>query len=223
VERPDDRWQGSGGDLVLEIYNYLGPRKGFWELAWPGLFYQGRPWCGVYLEMAERTDYPDGVEFARTVASGQLRDEVAPPFTYAGEGERTWTVEYRRAAEALGIEVDLMEWRLKRRWTQRGELGWPMLESPMARQNATGRVEAGPARLECGVGPAWLFASPTTDRYVAGYHGLRTAPLTLTTPGGRVYVPEMGIGTVVWDQGRVTVEAIGLSREPIVTLGERSG
>jgi hypothetical protein len=202
------------GDLVLEIYNYLGPKKAFWELGWPGLFYQGRPWCGVYLEMAERADYPDGGVFGQVVASGQLRDEVAPPFTYVGEGERPWTVEYRRDGRALGIEVDLMEWRLKRRWTEQGAIGWPMLESPIARQNASGRVEAGGALLECGQASAWLFASPATGRYVAGYHGSRPAPLTLIVPGGRVEIPEMGIGTVVWDNGRVTVEAVGVKGEP---------
>ena len=198
------------GDLVLEIYNYLGPKKAFWELGWPGLFYKGRPQCGVYVELAERPAYPDGGAFGRAVASGQLSDVTAPPFTYAGEGERSWTVEYRRDGQALGIEVDLMEWRLKRRWTDSGDIGWPMFESPIARQNATGRVEVGGAALECGQGPAWLFASPATGRYVAGYHGQQSAPLTLTVPGDRVDVPMMGIGTVVWNHGRVTIEALGV-------------
>ena len=194
------------GDLVLEIYNYLGPRKAFWELNWPGLFYKGRPQCGVYVELAERSDYPDAAAFGRAIAAGDLRDVTAPPFTYYGEGERLWTVEYRRDGQTLGIEVDLMEWRLKRRWTEAGEPGWPMLASPMARQTASGRVEVGDAVLECGPGPAWLFASPATGRYVAGYHGARPAALTLTVPGGRVEIPEMGIGTVVWDNGQVTEE-----------------
>jgi hypothetical protein len=198
------------GDLVLEIYNYLGPKKAFWELGWPGLFYKGRPQCGVYVEMVERVDYADGGAFGRAVASGELRDVTALPFTYAGDGERPWTVEYSRDDQALGIEVDLMEWRLKRRWSERCDIGWPMLESPVARQNATGRVEVGDAVLECGQGPAWLFASPATGRYVAGYHGQQPAPLTLTLPGGRVEVPDMGIGTIVWDNGKVTVEAVGV-------------
>lgn len=204
------------GDLTLEIYNYLGPQKAFWELSWPGLFYQGRPQCGAYIELAERQDYPDGRAFGRVVASGELRDAIAPPFTYAGVGERPWTVEYRRDGQALGIEVDLMEWRLKRRWTDRGEPGWPMLEAPMARQNRTGRVEVADATLLCGPAPAWLFASPTTGRYVAGYHGAQPAPLTLSVPGGRVEVAEMGVGAVVWDNGRVTVEAVGVRGEPTI-------
>lgn len=197
------------GDLVLELYNYLGPQKAFWELSWPGLFYKGRPQCGVYVELAERSAYADGAAFGRAVASGELTDVTALAFTYAGEGERPWTVEYRRDGQTLGIEVDLMEWRLKRRWTERGEMDWPLLESPIARQSASGRVAVGDAALECGQGPAWLFASPATGRYVAGYHGHRPTTLTLVVPGGRVEVPDMALGTVVWERGHVTLEHVG--------------
>jgi hypothetical protein len=204
------------GDLVLEIYNYLGSEKSFWEMGWPGAFYRGKPQCGVYLEVAERAVYPDGRAFAQVVASGTLCDETAAPFTYAGEGERPWTVEYTRAGHTLGIEVDLMAWALKRRWTQDGEVGWPMLESPMARQSRSGHIEVGGATLDCGTEAAWLFASPDTGRYVAAYHGLRPAPLTLTVPGGTVEIAEMGTGVVVWDNGAVTVEAVGLREEPVV-------
>ena len=148
------------GDLVLEIYNYLGPKKAFWELGWPGLFYKGRPQCGVYVEMAERSAYADGGAFGKVVASGELHDVTAPAYTYYGEGERPWTVEYRRDGQALGIEVDLMEWRLKRRWTEQGELGWPMLESPIARQNATGRVVVGEAVLGVRTRPRLALRQP---------------------------------------------------------------
>ncbi len=199
------------GDLVLELYNYLGPRKAFWELSWPGLFYKGRPQCGVYVELAERAAYADGRAFGQVVAGGELRDVTAPAFTYAGVGERLWTVEYRRDGQALGIEVDLMEWRLKRRWTERGELGWPMLAAPMARQAPAGRLEVADAVLECATGPLWLFASPATGRYVAGYHGQQPAALTLTVPGRRIEIAEMGLGTLIWDNGRLTVEAIGVT------------
>ena len=30
------------GDLVLEIYNYLGQEKSFWEMGWPGAFLPGQ-------------------------------------------------------------------------------------------------------------------------------------------------------------------------------------
>ena len=207
------------GDLVLELHNYLGPEKSFWELRWPGAFYQGQPQCGFYLEVAEREDYPDGSTFAQVIKRGALLDEAGPPFTYAGEGARNWTVEYSRDEQTLGIEVDLMQWQLLRRWTGTGPLNWPMLESPVARQTRRGRIEVAEAVLTCGSEASWLFASPETGRYVAAYHGLRPAPLTLTVPGGQVHIPMMATGTVLWDNGIVTVDAVGLQGEIAVSGG----
>jgi hypothetical protein len=211
------------GDLVLELYNYLGPQKSFWELNWPGAFYKGRPQCGFYVEVAERSAYPDGRAFGQAVASGVLKDVTAPPFTYRGEGERPWTVEYTRDEQTLGIEIDLMAWTLKRRWTHEGDLGWLMLQSPVARETRTGRIAIGGATLTCGPEASWLFASPATGRWVAGYHGLQPAPLTLTVPDGSVEITAMGTGTLVWDNGQVTVEAVGLQGAPVISDGYGAG
>jgi hypothetical protein len=208
------------GDLVLEIYNYLGSRKPFWEMR-PGLnpFFRGHPQCGVYLEMAERADYPDGRAFGQIVASGSLRDEADPPFTIDFASERLWTVAYERDGQTLGIQIDLMNWALRRRWTQAGDQGWPMLESPAARQTTTGAISLGGATLTCGKAAAWLYANAEQKRWVAGYHGPASAPLTLTVPGGEVRVEAMGTGTIVWDNGAVTIEAVDLTGTPAVTNG----
>ena len=207
------------GDLVLEIYNYLGPQKPFWEMRGPGAFFRGHPQCGVYLEVAERSAYPDGKAFSETVASGDLTDRAAAPFTYDGERARPWTLEYARDGKTLGIEIDLMTWKLVRRWTQDGDVGWPMLDSPVARETRDGAVSVGDATLRCGKDAAWLFASPQTKRWVAAYHGQAPAPFTLTVPDGKVELAAMGTGTVVWDKGVVTVEAVGVEGTPRVTGG----
>lgn len=211
------------GDLVLEIYNYLGPEKPFWEMGWPGAFYQGKPQCGFYFEMAERDAYGDGRAFGRVVAGGNLRDQAQAPFVYDGTRPRPWTVSYSRDGQELGIEVDLMEWKLRRRWTQNGELGFPMLESPMSRQSRSGEIRLGGAVLRWMSGnqtlaPAWLFASPENGRWTAGYTGSQPAALSLEVPGGRVEVRAMGVGTLVWDQGQVSVDAVGLQGEPLISI-----
>lgn len=202
------------GNLVLELVNYEGSAKHFWEARWPGAFYRGKTQCGYYAELAERSDYSDGLAFSQEVASGQWVDETAAPFTYAGEGERNWTVSYTRNEQTVGIEVDLMAWRLGRRWTQDGELGWPMLESPLARQNRTGRIEVGEAILECGREAAWLAELPNGQGWVAGYHGPTPAPFKLITPEGEVSLASITTGTVVWKGGHVTVDALGVEAPP---------
>ena len=55
-----------------------------------------------------------------------LVDEAAPPATYAAGDKRVLRVEYARDDRVLGIEVDLYEWSLERRWTHDGPLAWPM-------------------------------------------------------------------------------------------------
>jgi len=207
------------GYLVLEMYNYLGPKKTFWEMEWPGGFYRGQPQCGFYAEMAERADYASAKDFADKVAAGILKDEAAPPFTYMATSDRPWTVEYTRDGRTLGIRVDLMQWEVKRRWTQAGDVPWPLLESAAARENRDGRVVIGDATLQCGKEAGWLFACPEKKLWVAGYHGMTPAPLSLAVPGGKIEIEAMGTGTVVWHDGAVTIDALGLKGTPKITGG----
>ncbi len=197
-----------GGHLALEMYNYQGPEKTFWEMANPGSFYQGQPRCGFYAELVERGEYASGADLAARVAGGTLVDQAAAPATYASGSERLLEVEYSRDGFALGIEVDLFEWSLKRRWTHDGPLNWPMHHSPFAGQGASGKVSVGGATLTCDNGPVWLCASPGGDRYLAAYSGSEMTSLRLEVPGDTVEVLEMGAGTVIWDQGRAEVDAI---------------
>jgi hypothetical protein len=101
--------------------------------------------------------------------------------------------------------------------TPHGEdLGFPMLESSIAREIRKGLVKVGDAFLTCTKEEGCLFAPSGTDKYVAAYHGLEPAPLKLTVPNGSVEVSAMGTGTLVWENGEVTIGAIGLEGEPII-------
>ncbi len=206
--------------LALEMYNYQGPAKTFWELAVPGSFYQGQPQCGFYVEFAERADYADGNTFSKVVASGSIIDEAQPPVTHDAGLERLWEIEYARDGKKIGLEVDLMTWKLKRRWTQDGELGWPMLESPLARQTRNGSITVDDSTLNCGAESAWLLALPESRTWVAAYHGQQPAPLTLTLPDGKVEIAQMGMGTVIWKNGVVTIDALHLMGDPKITGGQ---
>lgn len=117
------------GDLVLELYNYRGPDKRFWEQRWPGAFFQGVPICAYYLEVADQRDYTNGGEMAQALAGGEVAESLDAPYTFPAEGERRYSASYSRDGRMLGIEIDLMGWRLLRRWDSRGDVGWPMLEA----------------------------------------------------------------------------------------------
>jgi hypothetical protein len=207
-----------GGDLVLEIYAYRGPDKRFWELNWPGAFFKGRPCVGFLVEMAARSAHGDGASFGRTVTQGELAQQLAPAYTYAGGGDRQYAVSYQRDGHELGIAVDLMNWQLKRRWTECGDLGWPMMESSNAIQQPFGQIQIGDATLSAESGPIFLYADRDRLCWVAGYLGDRPTSMTVSTPYGKAEISEMGMGTVIWRQDDLTVDAIG---SPSVSLAGR--
>ena len=148
-------------------------------MAKPGSFYQGQPRCGFYAELAERTDYASGANFAAQGRDRRARRRGGP----ARHLYRRWRAHAPRGVRArrphTRIEVDLYEWSLKRRWTQDGSLNWPMHESPYARQSTSGQVSIGGATLTCDKGPIWLCACPGGKKYVAAYSGIGMTSLKL--------------------------------------------
>lgn len=209
------------GHLCLEIYNYKGPEKTFWEQAHPGSFYKGQPQCGFYAELAESTDWDSPLAFANAVAEGTLTEQADPHLTYDEGSERNWSVSYTRNDQTLGIEIDLMAWKLKRRWTHEGQLNTPMLLSPIAQQTRSGNIQIGDATLTSGQHPAWLFASPGTNTYVAAYHGPEASPLTLTLPNGKVEIDSLASGLIIWRDNKVTLNALDMPTPPNITGAER--
>jgi hypothetical protein len=205
------RLEERAGDLVLDIDAYRGE-----EIEYDALHEasEGRLYSAFYFEVAERSEFASAHVFSKAVSGGDARWNTAK-----GDSATTLSLSYARKDRALGLDLDLTNWELKRRWTEKGDLGFPMLESSIARQNVDGRVEVSDAVLTCGKEAGWLFAPPGTGKYIVGYHGLGPAPLTLTVPDGKVEIESMGTGTVVWDNGRITIDAIDLSGTPVVTGG----
>lgn len=211
------------GDLVLEIYNYQGAEKDFWDMrSTVNPFFKGHPYVAVYVELAERSAYVDGQAFGQVIAQGTVEVEVAAPFTTDFISDRPIKLSYSREHHTLGMEVDLMQWELKQRWTEAGILNFPHLESPVALQTTTGTVSLGDATFTYGKGTGWLYANPSAERWVVGYHGPDPMPIQLTVPNGRVELKAMGTGTIIWDKGRVTIDANDSQGTPQITGGHLS-
>lgn len=204
------------GALVIEMYNYRGPAKTFWELANPGAFFQGYVHNGFYTEVVSRRQYENGGAVHEAFAAGRITEALDDPRTFDGENQRNWRVSYSDGEDALGIEVDLMRWRIQRRWANGETLGLPMLASPIALQNRSGQLEVGGARLQCGEGAAWLLGLPEAELWVGAYHGPDAASFTLEVPDGEVQIETIEAGLVVWERGRVAIDALGLQAEPAV-------
>lgn len=204
--------------LVLELINYRGPAKTFWELAWPGAFYQGQPQNGFYAETARRSDHDSPADLAAQIDRGELIDEAAPPFTFTGTETRPWKVQYARDGRTVGIAVDLMDWfRPAKRWTHEGELGFPMLESQRVRQSREGTITVGNVTLTTRPGdPAWLAVPVSGDTLVAAYHGPSPSPITIEGARGKMTLPSVETALITWGPEGVQVNGIGVVGEPTI-------
>jgi hypothetical protein len=147
-----------------------------------------------------------------------IRDKADPPSTYSGTETREWSVEYSRDNRTLGLKVDLFDWfRSPERWTHKGEISMPMLESRYAKQSKSGKISIGDVELGFSEGnAAWLYVSPDGEKIAAGYHGPSPSPLRLVHPDFSVELVSLECGTVVWGDGQVSIDASGLEGKPKV-------
>ncbi len=196
------------GELVLEVYNYKGAKKTFWELAWPGSFYLGQPKCAFYAEAGERADCDSIQAFAMNISQGQVTDESeSVPGHRTRNKVRKWDLEYSRGGESLGMSIDLMNWNLLRRWNERGDLTFPLLESPIARQSTSGTLEVEDVSLDCGSARMWIYKNRQADLVVMGGIAKIATDLNLKLPGKSINVRNFRYGIIKMEAGELVLDA----------------
>lgn len=206
--------------VVLEMYNYKGEAKTFWELAWPGAFYQGELRNGFYSEVSNTSKHTPK-EFAKLIDQGSFTDKADPKFTYTGEGNRFWKVGYQRDGRTMSLKVDLLNWfNTPERIINNEFYQMPMLESNRAIQSNSGHLSLNDVELSCGKNSAWLYVSPDQKTVVAAYHGPEPAPFKLNLKNGEVFIKSLASGIVTWENGKVTVDGYKMEGKPKVRGGK---
>jgi hypothetical protein len=197
-----------GDDLVLEVYNYLGASKTFWELAQPGSFYQGQPQCAFYAEAAERSEYGNATAFSHQVMSGRLTDEVdALPNSQTRRHKRMWKLGYARGEQSLGMEVDLMDWNLSSRSANGEELPFYPMRSKVVRQGGEYPLKVEGATLEPGSAQLWIYGNASEAVWVVGGMAEESSNWLLHLPGRTLKVVGFRYGTLTVRGDAVTLEA----------------
>jgi hypothetical protein len=197
------------GMIVLEIHNYLGPEKTFWELANPGAFFHGLPYCAFYTEVAERDEWVTPEEFIAAFSGGVSTADLEEEVGLGLVNERVLTTAYSRDGNTLGVELDLVSGELVRRFTEDGDMGLPKMESEVAVHSDVSPIEVGGAKLEFGSGDAWLLAVPDSDLWVAGVFNEQGSEVLLTTERGQKRIPGISAGLIVWRGDDFAVTAGG--------------
>ena len=197
------------GELVLDVYNYLGPPKSFWEhRSQAGPFYKGNVRNAVIVEVAADGEF-DGIDaFRRHVASASIADSVDED--YARE------IVYASGGATLSLRYSLWDMSI----VERKANGVPFV-APMGRAGAVdGRgpqwlqcrdalIEVGGVKLMAGRTPKWLFADDDAKRYVFVNPSDDAVPVWFETSDGVVECDEFAFGRIEvdWKAGTVAIES----------------
>lgn len=197
------------GVLTLDVYNYLGPPKNFWEYrSLAGPFFRDNVRNGFVLEVAERSEFAGADEFDRHVAASTLADSLdghAREITYAS-GDGTLSLRYDlRDMAPLGRRIDGREYASPMGCG--GELDSGGVQWVQGRGQT---LEAGDARLAAPGAPAWLVADSERQRYVAANPSGERVALSLETPRTRIECESFGFGRLELDEraGTLTFETV---------------
>ncbi len=199
------------GMLTLDLYNYRGPAKTFWEhRSQSGPFYKGNVRNAFILEVADRVEYASAEAFREHIAMAQIADSV----------DEQYVREIVYASDGGSIAMRYSLWDMsvvERRYD--GALYAP----PMARagaldgsgtqwlQSRDSLIELGGVKLLAGRTPKWLVADPDGGRTIFVNPSDEEAPLWLETPGTIVECDAFAFGRVAIDERArtVTVDATG--------------
>jgi hypothetical protein len=211
------------GMLIVDIYNYRGPDKTFWEhRSQAGPFYRGNVRNAFAIEVAGRDEHADISAFRRHVAGARVTDSVDE--AYARE------IVYASDGGSVALRYSLWDMRVIER---RGD-GEPLV-TPMGRAGADdGRgwqwtqardalIELSGARLMAGRAPTWFAADAERGRYVSVNPSDEPAPLWLETPATVVECDEIGFARFELDEreNAVSVESPQLGAPVRVRARER--
>ncbi len=201
----------AGEKLSLDIYNYRGPAKSFWEhRSQAGPFFKGNVRNAVIFEVAERSEYTDIDAFAAHVAAATVADSDADEF------ERE--IAYASDGGSIAMRYSLRDMSLiERRFdgavytppmSKAGGLDGQGMQFVQSRDSLT---QLGSVKVLAATIPKWLVADDDAGHYVFVNPSDEEAPIWFETPSTVIECDAFAFGRIELDDrtGTVDIEAVG--------------
>jgi hypothetical protein len=207
-----------GGVLTLDIYNYKGPPKSFWEhRSQAGPFYRENVRNACVVEVAGRDAFADAAAYRRRAAGMRVSDTV--------DAAHRRTIECASPDGSLALTYDLRDMRLVERRSDGA-----VYEPPMSRVGAIdgrgpqfvvargGTIELGRVTVDAGSAPAWLTADDDARRYVFVQPSAAPVAVSLRTPDTLVECDSFGFGRIDLDEAAGVVRVDAIEERPAVRV-----
>lgn len=215
---------GRNGDtLTLDIYNYKGPPKSFWEhRSQGGPFYNGNVRNAFALDVAERAEFSDIAAFRRHIEAARLTDIV--------DAEHRRRIEY--TSDGGSVALTYSTWNMS--LIERHHDG-TVYAPPSARfgavggggghflQTAAASVELGRARLVSAPVPKWFYADDDAREYVVINPLNDKLQLCLSTQDADIACDAFGFGRIALNEITRTVRVDTITQPAEVNIVRGDG
>ena len=195
-----------GDRLALDIYNYRGPAKAWWEYrSLSGPFYKGNVRNAVIIEVAERTAFADVDAFAAHIGNAMVADSVGDDLVRE--------ISYASPEGGVTLRYNLLD------MTPVGldphaplaRFGATNGTGPQAWLSRESLMQLGAVKLLAGTEPKWLVADEDRGHYTIIRPTPEEMPLWFETLNTIVECDSIGLSRMELDEqaGTVDVEAVG--------------
>jgi hypothetical protein len=199
------------GVVSLDIYNYNGSAKSFWEhRSQAGPFFKGNVRNAFAIEVASRRDYADVESWRRRAAQLQVSDAVDERYRR--------TIVCAAADGSLSMTYSLWDMGLIERRVDgdivappMSRVGAPSGEGPQLLVSRQASFEIAGLSVASDASAKWVFANDDARRYVIVHASDDPAPLRLGTTDTAIECGAFSFGRIDVDErvGTVTVETAG--------------
>jgi hypothetical protein len=200
-----------GERLTLDIYNYLGPPKQFWEhRSQSGPFYQGNIRNAAIIEVAERRAFAGIEAFAAHIASGMVADSV--------DEQRIREIGFATEGGQISLRYSLVDMSPQGRVFDGVAYAPPTARTgavggagPQLVASREGLMLVGKAKLLAGTSSKWFIANEEAGHYVVLKPVGDEAPVWLETTHIVVECESFGIGRLEVEEqtGTLAIQATG--------------
>lgn len=200
-----------GERLTLDIYNYKGPAKTFWEhRSQAGPFHKGNVRNAAILEVAERAAFDSVQAFARQISAAMVADSV--------DDENVREIAYASAGENLALRYSLWDLSPAGRRVSGAPYMPPMGRAgaidgsgPQFVQTRDTLIDLAGARVVGGTSPKWLIADAESQSYIFVNPSEEEAPVLFQTNDTALECDAFGFGRIEIDDANtsIAIEATG--------------
>ena len=211
LQQPSMRIQRYERDLVCEIFHFRSQgQKRFWDLAWPGAFYKGRPVCLFYLGVMARREMSTRTDQMQRWAELDLHCEIDAPKTRTHRLEKRAAVATASTSDGtFKLDIDLMDFRHRTGKQSLQGLDEPYCgQSTLSEDRGSNRLRIDDVEIEATDANITFCRNRSDDSWALIQNSLQPGLISIKVGEDVQTIPMTSMGTALYENGQLSIREV---------------